>query len=64
MSSVLHALVIAAVFAVYMGGMAGLFAYIARTGRERSAEPEWSEGEHDPEPAALSLAALGFSRDI
>jgi len=53
-----HALLITAVFTVYMGTMAALFAYITRTGREhRTGDPERGEDERDPGPAALPMAA-------
>ena len=53
-----HALLIAAVFVPYFAMMAILFLYITRTGREhRTGDPERSEDERDPGPAALPLAA-------
>ena len=58
MPSVLHAILVAAIFTTYMGSMVTLFAYIARTGREhRTGEPERTEDSREPELAVLPLAA-------
>lgn len=54
-----HSLLIAVIFTSYMGGMAGLIAYICSTGRHRSGDGQGEDGQRDrdPGPAALPLAA-------
>lgn len=51
-----HSLLVAAIFTTYMASMAGLFAYIIRTGRHRE-EEQRDRDDGEPEPAAALLAA-------
>jgi len=45
-----HTVLVAAIFTAYMGSMAGLLAYIARTGRHEDREPrDVITGEQDPD---------------